>query len=183
MAGTSIFDKAIDAISNRDELQALDTAKKVAQEALIRAQTAETYRDNAIKRATEAEAKVAELMGQSAGARSMEVMNMANEMTMLRTHLAQAQAEAARTKAEKNELDADLHKQIDALKAAAVTAMTAPGAASATYTVKGGDSLSKISKAVYGDWKHWKEIFEANKDQISNPDLIRVGQVIKIPKL
>ena len=105
MAGTSIFDKAIDAISNRDELQALDTAKKVAQEALIRAQTAETYRDNAIKRATEAEAKVAELMGQSAGARSMEVMNMANEMTMLRTQLAQAQAEAARSKSEKNELD------------------------------------------------------------------------------
>ena len=50
-----------------------------------------------------------------------------------------------------------------------------------TYTVVAGDSLSKIAKKVYGDAKRWKEIFEANKDKIKNPDLIYPGQVLKIP--
>ena len=50
-----------------------------------------------------------------------------------------------------------------------------------TYTVVGGDSLSKIAKKIYGDANRWKEVFEANKDTIKNPDLIRPGQVLKIP--
>jgi len=50
-----------------------------------------------------------------------------------------------------------------------------------TYTVVGGDSLSKIAKKIYGDGRRWKEIFEANKDTIKNPDLIHPGQVLKIP--
>lgn len=48
-----------------------------------------------------------------------------------------------------------------------------------TYTVKAGDSLSKIATHYPGIG--WKDIFEANKDQISNPDLIHPGQVLKIP--
>ena len=51
-----------------------------------------------------------------------------------------------------------------------------------TYTVKSGDSLSKIAKQYYGDAMQWKKIHEANKDQISNPDLIQPGWVLKIPK-
>ena len=49
------------------------------------------------------------------------------------------------------------------------------------YTVEKGDSLSKIAKAEYGDAKLWTQIFEANRDTIKNPDLIRPGQVLKIP--
>lgn len=49
----------------------------------------------------------------------------------------------------------------------------------ATYTVKAGDTLSKIASGYPGIG--WKDIFEANKDQISNPDLIHPGQVLKIP--
>ncbi|WP_026898689.1 LysM peptidoglycan-binding domain-containing protein [Daejeonella oryzae] len=48
-----------------------------------------------------------------------------------------------------------------------------------TYTVKSGDSLSKIASNY--DKLSWQEIFEANKDTISNPDLIHPGQVLKIP--
>jgi len=51
-----------------------------------------------------------------------------------------------------------------------------------TYTVKSGDSLSKIAKQFYGDPMKYTKIFEANKDQISNPDLIQPGWVLKIPK-
>lgn len=50
-----------------------------------------------------------------------------------------------------------------------------------TYTVKPGDSLSRIAKAEYGDANQWRLIFEANRDQIKNPDLIHPGQVLKIP--
>ena len=52
---------------------------------------------------------------------------------------------------------------------------------SQTYTVVAGDSLSKISKHFYGDASKWKGIWEANKEQIKNPDLIQIGQVLRIP--
>ena len=44
-----------------------------------------------------------------------------------------------------------------------------------------GDSLSKIAKRFYGDAQQWRKIFEANKDQIKNPDLIHPGQTFRIP--
>lgn len=49
------------------------------------------------------------------------------------------------------------------------------------YTVASGDSLSKIAKRFYGDANQWRKIFDANRDQIENPDLIRPGQKFKIP--
>jgi nucleoid-associated protein YgaU len=52
-----------------------------------------------------------------------------------------------------------------------------------TYTVKKGDSLSKIAKRTYGDAGKWKAIFDANRDQIENADLIHPGQVLKLPEL
>ena len=52
-----------------------------------------------------------------------------------------------------------------------------------TYTVRPGDSLSKIAKSLMGDAKKWRVLYEANKDVVgSNPDLIQPGQVLKIPK-
>ena len=50
-----------------------------------------------------------------------------------------------------------------------------------TYTVAAGDSLSKIAKKLLGNANRWHEIHELNKDTIKNPDLIRPGQVLKIP--
>ena len=46
------------------------------------------------------------------------------------------------------------------------------------YTVVKGDSLSKIGQK-YG--VGWKEIYEANKDQVKDPDLIQPGWKLKIP--
>ena len=59
-------------------------------------------------------------------------------------------------------------------------ASTAPSAPQ-TYTVNKGDTLSKIAKEFYGSANRWHEIYDANRDQISNPDLIKPGQVLKIP--
>jgi nucleoid-associated protein YgaU len=50
-----------------------------------------------------------------------------------------------------------------------------------TYTVVAGDSLSKIAKREYGDASQWTKIYEANRDQIKNPDLIYPGQTFRIP--
>ena len=51
-----------------------------------------------------------------------------------------------------------------------------------TYTVVAGDSLSKIAKHFYGDANKYMKIFEANKDQLSDPNKIKVGQALKIPE-
>lgn len=51
------------------------------------------------------------------------------------------------------------------------------------YVVKSGDTLSKIAKDLYGDGNRWREIFEANKEQIENPNLIRPGWELLIPGL
>jgi nucleoid-associated protein YgaU len=48
-----------------------------------------------------------------------------------------------------------------------------------TYTVKSGDTLSKIAKRFYGDANHYHQIAAANS--IDNPDLIKVGQEVKLP--
>ena len=60
---------------------------------------------------------------------------------------------------------------------------TAPPAPSTgrTYTVVKGDSLSKIAKHFYGDAQKWRKIYEANRDEIKNPDLIYPGQTFTIP--
>ena len=60
------------------------------------------------------------------------------------------------------------------------TAPEAP-AADQSYTVVKGDSLSKIAKRFYGDAQQWRKIYEANQDQIKNPDLIHPGQTFRIP--
>ena len=58
---------------------------------------------------------------------------------------------------------------------------TAPAAGGQSYTVKKGDSLSKLAKQFYGDAQQWHKIYEANRDQIKNPDLIYPGQTFRIP--
>jgi len=56
------------------------------------------------------------------------------------------------------------------------------GMAEQTYTVQRGDTLSHISKHFYGKASRWNAIFEANRDQLDDPDLIQPGQVLRIPQ-
>jgi len=56
------------------------------------------------------------------------------------------------------------------------------GQGSRTYTVQPGDSLSKISKQFYGNASQYMKIFEANRDQLSNPNAIQPGQRLVIPE-
>lgn len=49
------------------------------------------------------------------------------------------------------------------------------------HTVKSGDTLSKLAQQFLGATNRYMDIFNANKDQLSNPDMIKVGQRLKIP--
>jgi len=95
-----------------------------------------------------------------------------------------------KTEAEKNELWTAI-KTIPEWRDEVVADITVTGgggaaaapAASAgtTYTVKSGDTLSAIAKQHLGDANAYMKIFEANRDQLSDPDKIKPGQVLKIP--
>jgi nucleoid-associated protein YgaU len=60
-------------------------------------------------------------------------------------------------------------------------AATPEASSSKTYTVKSGDTLSRIAKDHLGNAADYMKIFNLNKDQLSDPDLIKPGQVLRLP--
>ena len=82
---------------------------------------------------------------------------------------------------EENEEAFDPEMDAEAEMAKAMAEAAAAEAAAKTYVVQSGDSLSKIAGKLLGDATRWKEIWEANKDQIKDPNLIHVGQELRIP--
>ncbi|HVQ12587.1 MAG TPA: LysM peptidoglycan-binding domain-containing protein [Vicinamibacterales bacterium] len=58
---------------------------------------------------------------------------------------------------------------------------TATAVALKTYTVKSGDTLSKIAKEHLGNASEYMKIFELNKDQLTDPNMIKPGQVLRLP--
>ena len=50
------------------------------------------------------------------------------------------------------------------------------------YQIKSNDRYTKIAKEQLGDEKRWREIFELNRDVFSNPDFIKPGVRIKLPR-
>ena len=61
--------------------------------------------------------------------------------------------------------------------------VTKPEPEATFYTVKRGDSLSKIAKNFYGDPKLYMKIFEANQPMLKDPNLIYAGQSLRIPPM
>ena len=77
---------------------------------------------------------------------------------------------------------ADLHADI-VMNPALTPPAAAAGNSAATrkYTVQSGDTLSKIAKQFYGNANEYRKIFEANRDQLNDPDRIRAGMDLVIP--
>ncbi|MGJ3241578.1 MAG: LysM peptidoglycan-binding domain-containing protein [Opitutales bacterium] len=50
-----------------------------------------------------------------------------------------------------------------------------------TYTVQNGDTLSAISRKVYGTSARWMDIYQANRDRLASPNSLSAGQVLRIP--
>ena len=70
---------------------------------------------------------------------------------------------------------------VDSSRAIGAAAGGGQGGGGQTYEVKSGDNLSKISKQFYGDGSEYMRIFYANRDKLSDPDKIQVGQQLTIP--
>ena len=66
-------------------------------------------------------------------------------------------------------------------QAQAAGAAAGGGSSARSYTVKSGDTLSKIAKDFYGNANDYNRIFEANQDKLQSPDKIQVGQELTIP--
>ncbi len=81
------------------------------------------------------------------------------------------------------EVQADIKVNPAAAAATPRATGTAGQATERTYTVKAGDTLSKIAKEHLGNANAYQEIFNANRDQLTDPDEIRPGQVLKIPSM
>lgn len=75
----------------------------------------------------------------------------------------------------------DLAADITADPNAPQPAQAAPAAGGQTYTVQPGDSLSKIAKQFYHDANAYMDIFNANRDKLSDPNKIQPGQQLVIP--
>lgn len=78
---------------------------------------------------------------------------------------------------------APLPQQTNPAAAPVQTATATPDPASAprSYTVQSGDSLSSISRKVYGTPSRWIDIYQANRDRLSSENALRVGQDLRIP--
>jgi len=93
----------------------------------------------------------------------------------LRAKIEEKQRSISALKGRTAQLDSrirDLENQIAELKKPKYT----------IYVVKDGDTLTKIADEVYGQSKRWKDIYEANRDVIKNPDFIYIGWKLKIPR-
>jgi nucleoid-associated protein YgaU len=77
-----------------------------------------------------------------------------------------------------SDITADITVEAPQQRAAAVGGVPTGGQ---TYTVKSGDTLSKISQQFYGSSSEYMRIFYANRDKLSDPDKIQAGQQLIIP--
>lgn len=92
------------------------------------------------------------------------------------------QAADSETEADSTETAEDEGAQETADSTEAAEADTEKAAAETkTYKVVSGDSLWNIAQDQYGDGSKWEIIYEANKEEISDPGLIFPGQELKIP--
>ena len=89
------------------------------------------------------------------------------------------------TEAERNEIWNAIKTiptwQSDVVADIQVTGGAGATAAAKTYTVKAGDTLSGIAKEHLGNAGAYMKIFELNKDQLTDPDKIKPGQVLRLP--
>ena len=94
------------------------------------------------------------------------------------------------TDAEKNELwsaiktiptwQKDVVAEIQVTGGPTAEAKSASAARANTYTVKAGDTLSRIAKEHLGNASEYMKIFDLNKDQLTDPDMIKPGQVLRL---
>lgn len=159
----------------RAEAPARDT---LLEQAKARSEAARKAQEKASEQAqakAEAEAKARQLAEQIARQREEAAHKAEEQLTV-------SQAAALKEKAEAMKKEAQaLEQQAQALQSGG---QAAPAAAAPVeiYVVKRGDTLSGIAKALYGNAGRWKEIVEANRNLIKDPNMIKTGWKLRIPR-
>jgi LysM repeat protein len=171
--------KATDADEKRRS-EAAAKAKAEAEKQARRDREAKARAEAARKREEAARAE-AEKKAKEAEAKKKAAEDEAKKAAAAAKKKAEAKAKAAELKAKQAEARARREAAAKAREQAEAKAAAEAEAAQRTYVVKKGDTLSGIAKKVYGKAGRWPEIFEANKDIIQNPNLIRPGWELRIP--
>jgi hypothetical protein len=193
---TALKATAADKSSRRQAKQAAEQAKRAADaKAAAEAKAAADAKAAAQAKAA-AEAKAAAAAKAEAAAKAKEEAEKAKAAAQIQAkmkteqakrdaeakarELAMAKEKAERAAAAKAEAEAKAAEEAKA-KAASKSRFTV---FIADHKVVSGENLSFISQKYYNTQANWRLIYEANQDVIGdNPNLIRVGQVLKIPKL
>jgi nucleoid-associated protein YgaU len=153
-----------------------EQAREAEARAAAERQRQEAARAEAQRQAAEAEAK-------RIAAEAEAKKKAAEAETQKQAAQAEAQKQAAQAEAQKQAAEAEAQKpaaEAEAQKPAAEAA-AAPAETMRIYVVKPGDTLSGIAQQMYGKAGRWPEIYEANRDRIKKPNLIRPGWKLRIP--
>jgi len=187
-AATSSASAATSAAELESQIEAIQQAQNELSDQLSTAQKAQTALENRLQTAEEARTELENRLQKAETAR-----------TDLDTQLTALQQEKAAWSEERDQLQTTLESSQDKLKLArqaladleqeqstlkaSVAQLTADleKAKTRAHTVGKGESLSEIAIRYYGDGKRWNEIYAANKEIITNPDLLEAGMVLRIP--
>ena len=105
------------------------------------------------------------------------------EVTALEPIAAKPVADAEKPVADAAKPAADAEKPVAGAEKVAVGNMPPDPTASTVYVVKSGDTLGKIAQQHYGSARHSGVIFKANADILKNPNQLRPGMKLIVPKL
>jgi len=179
----NIFEQAVNALSSRDEKEALEAAKAEMQalsQQLAAAQQAAAAAQAAAAKA-HAEAKNTSAQTQTSAQQAIEAANQ---------RAAQAEEQAKKLKAQLDQMIAkqDKEKDLADIKAAfggAAVAAAKPKVLT-EHEMKADETLGHLALKYYGHATptYWKLIYEANKEAIGdNPNQVKVGLKLQIPEL
>jgi len=172
----SFLDKAIDALTDRDEKEAAAKAAAEKAAAQTSANVAAAMQKAAAEKAAAEKVAADKAAADKAAAEKAAALKAAVDADARRA----AAAESARKLAEQQAAEAKAEKErLAAIEAAKPKFI-------AEYTMKPEDTLSHVALKYYGNAArdYWMLIYEANKDVIgNNPGMVRVGTTLKIPEL
>lgn len=157
-----------------------EVADRAAARRAEKAADSVSEREAALRK-KEVATRAADRRAKKAAEEREERRESAQEAAMKRKQEREAKERAAKRAESQQKAKADRQKA--AADARAAKQAAAEAAKVRTYTVASGDSLSVIAQKMYGNGNKWREIFEANKDVIKDPNLIRPGMELKIPNL
>jgi nucleoid-associated protein YgaU len=185
--------EAAAAAEAKKRAEAEEARKKTEEEARAReAQKAEEARQQAEAEAKKKAAEEARAKAEAETKKQIEEMEARREAEAMKREAEAMKREAEELKREAEELKREAeaetkpasgpaHKPAETKPASGPAAPAAEAAGETIYVVKSGDTLSGIAKKVYGKAGRWPEIYEANRDRIENPKLIRPGWKLRIP--